>query len=552
MKLFRKPICLISIVCLNAAFVSGISGEGRLNELNNTPQTLPFSQNWTTNLITTNDDWSPVPGVIGYRGDDLTTATGTDPRTILANGSGTPVDVNANQTNPDTFATGGVAEFDTIANPTVALQGSGTADAPHLVFHLNTTGQSNIQFACNIRDIDGSADDATQQVDIQFRVGGTGDYASVAGGYIADATTGGTATQVTPRNLLLPAGANNQALVEVRVITTNAVGNDEQVGVDDVSVTAGPAAPVQNIVDFNGDGRTDFAVVRILGGGQLRWFINYNGSSSLAVFDWGLAFDAVRPVDFDGDDKSDVAVWRPVNSGQPSGNAYFYIFQSSTSTVRIEDFGQAGDDSSVVGDYDGDGKADPAVYRRGANPGDPSTWFYRGSLSNPSGSVTSIRWGVNGDFPAPGDYDGDGRGDFVVQRDNGGGQARFWMLQTTAGFDSVVFGIPSAIIVPGDYDGDGKTDIAILQTMNSQIAWFVRPSSTGQTSAAPTAIFGTFATDISTQGDYDGDGRTDIAIWRPSSTPGQSAFWYLGSTSGVVVTPFGASNDFPVAGYNSH
>src|SRR5215475_10002568 len=103
-----------------------------------TPQTLPFSQNWSnTGLITTDDNWSGVPGIVGFRGDDLTTVTATDPQTILADGSGTPVDVIANQTNPNTQATGGVAEFDGIANPCIALQGSGTADAPHIVISIN-------------------------------------------------------------------------------------------------------------------------------------------------------------------------------------------------------------------------------------------------------------------------------------------------------------------------------------------------------------------------------------------------------------------------------
>jgi hypothetical protein len=183
--------------------------------------------------------------------------TATDPRTILADGSATPIDVIANQTNPDTLVTGGVAEFH-IANPVVGLNGSGTADAPHIVIYLNTTGQTSIHFACNIRDLDGSADDAIQQVDVQYRVGGTGNYASVPGGYIADATTGGAATQVTALNLTLPAAANNQPIVEVRVMTTNAAGNDEWVGIDDISVTASPAAPPQHVVDFNGDGKNGF------------------------------------------------------------------------------------------------------------------------------------------------------------------------------------------------------------------------------------------------------------------------------------------------------
>lgn len=553
MKLFRKPICYVAILSLNAVFATAFTKD-KTSEFTNVPQTLPFSQNWSnTGLITVTDDWSGVPGVIGYRGDDLTLLTGTDPRTILANGSLTPVDVNANQTNPDTFASGGVSEFDTIANPTVALQGSGTADAPHLVFHLNTTGQSNINFACNIRDIDGSADDAIQQVDFQFRVGGTGDYVSLAGGYIADATAAGAATLVTPRSLNLPASANNQALVEVRVITTNAVGNDEHVGVDDVSVTSTPSAPVQNQVDFNGDGRTDFAVVRNTGGGatgQITWFVGLNGPGTFSGSEWGIATDFFVPVDYDGDNRTDIAVWRPVSIGQPSGNGFFYIFQSSNNTIRIEDFGQTGDEPRVVGDYDGDGRADLAVYRSGPTAGTQSVWYYRGSLNNPNGNITFVPWGQNGDFPGPGDYDGDGRFDFVIQRNNGGGQARFWLNQTTAGITTIVFGTPTDVIVPGDYDGDGRTDLAVVRGIGGQFNWFVRPSTTGVISAAPFAIFGASATDFVTHGDYDGDGRTDPAIWRPSGSANASAFWYSGSTSGTAVFQFGQSGDYPVANYN--
>ena len=90
-----------------------------------TPQPLPLTQSWSTDAaIPADDDWSAVPGLIGYRGDNMTTATGVNPLTVLAEGSAV-VDVNANQTNPDTFTAGGVAEF-RITDPVVALQGSGT------------------------------------------------------------------------------------------------------------------------------------------------------------------------------------------------------------------------------------------------------------------------------------------------------------------------------------------------------------------------------------------------------------------------------------------
>lgn len=195
-----------------------------------------FSQDWSNaGLITADDDWSGVASIMGYRGDDIVGATGVDPRTIT-NGATSPgpVDVTANQTNPNTFNTGGVAEF-AITNPTIALNGSGTADAPNLVIFLDATGRENVRFQANIRDLDGSADNAIQQVAVQYRVGG-GNWVNAS--YIADATTGGTATQVTAIDVTLGSDANNAADLEIRVITTNAAGNDEWVGIDDIVVSS--------------------------------------------------------------------------------------------------------------------------------------------------------------------------------------------------------------------------------------------------------------------------------------------------------------------------
>ncbi len=239
---------------LLVVFLSGMFANGLFIPLrsasvyaDSTPQNLPFSQNWSnTGLITTDDNWAGVPGIVGFRGDDLTTVTATDPQTILADGSGTPVDVIANQANPNTQATGGVAEFDGIANPVVALQGSGTADAPHLVISVNTTGLSGIKVAYILRDIDGSADNAVQPVALQFRVGSTGNYTNIPAGFVADATTGPSlATLMTPVSVTLPAAAENQPLVQIRIITTNAVGNDEWVGIEDLLIFVPTTARVE-------------------------------------------------------------------------------------------------------------------------------------------------------------------------------------------------------------------------------------------------------------------------------------------------------------------
>ncbi len=205
-----------------------------------------FTQNWSnTALITTDNDWSGVPSITGYRGDNLTASSGTDPQTIVADGSATPINVFANQNvNPGNPSAGGIYEFETTPgltpadNPVVGFQGSGTADAPHLVIFLNTTGRNTVTVSYNLRDIDASTGQVgvIQSVALQYRVGTTGNFTNIASAYVANANNGGT----TPVSAVLPTEANNQAQVQVRVITSNAGGDDALIGIDDISVTSNP------------------------------------------------------------------------------------------------------------------------------------------------------------------------------------------------------------------------------------------------------------------------------------------------------------------------
>lgn len=120
-----------------------------------------FSQDWSNaGLITLDDNWANVPSIVGYRGDGLA-AVNADPS--LIRGTSDVVDVIPNRNDPNTFTTGGVVEFDGIADRVVALQGSGTADAPYLVIHLDATGRENLVFSTRLRDID-TGSTAVQQV----------------------------------------------------------------------------------------------------------------------------------------------------------------------------------------------------------------------------------------------------------------------------------------------------------------------------------------------------------------------------------------------------
>jgi len=119
--------------------------------------------------------------------------------------------------------------------------GSGTADAPFLLLSLSTVGYLDVRVSYNLRDLDGSADNALSPVALHYRVGNTGSFLNVPGAFVADASAGPSfAGLVTPVDVLLPAAAANVSLLQLRVMTANAVGNDEWIGVDDILVGVAP------------------------------------------------------------------------------------------------------------------------------------------------------------------------------------------------------------------------------------------------------------------------------------------------------------------------
>ena len=90
------------------------------------------------------------------------------------------------------------------------------------------------------RDIDGSADNAVQPIALQYRRGTTGGYTNVPAAFVADATDPNLATRVftivvtLPHFTVDPNPDNN--ILYLRIITANAAGEDEWVGIDDINI----------------------------------------------------------------------------------------------------------------------------------------------------------------------------------------------------------------------------------------------------------------------------------------------------------------------------
>ena len=266
-----------------------------------------------------------------------------------------------------------------------------------------------------------------------------------------------------------------------------------------------------DIVDFDGDGKTDIAFYRT---GTGVWWVTPSSSAPAYGYGWGgLGFKPV-PGDYDGDGKTDIAIY------DTTGGAWWI---TPSSGIPAYGYGWGGPGfKPVQGDYDGDGKADIAIYDTTGG-----AWWIIPSSGIPA---YGVGWGGSGFTPVPGDYDGDRKTDIAIYDNAGGG---WWIIpssgtgpQGQVGAYGVGWGGSAFTPVPGDYDGDGKTDVAIYHA--SMGGWWIIPSS----GTGPQGQVGTYGVGwggpefTAVPGDYDGDGKTDVAIYQSSN----GGWWIIHSS----------------------
>ena len=283
--------------------------------------------------------------------------------------------------------------------------------------------------------------------------------------------------------------------------------------------------------DLNGDGRADL-IWRHASGEVALW--TSNGDSSFTPHDLGLVpanWIIQQTGDFNGDGVADI-LWR-----NASGRASIWVTNGDLS-VTPHDLGVTPTDWTVqpLGDFNGDGKAD-ILWRNTA--GDTAVW-----LSNPGAGYTGFTPKDLGVVPAGwtiqqlGDFNGDGKADILWR--NAGGDTAVWLSTPGAGYSGLapkdLGAVPTnwTIQQVGDFNGDGKADILWRDSAGHVALWQSNPGAgfagftshdEGVMSTAWTAQHG---------GDLNGDGLADIVwrnassgdvtVWLSNNAPGQAGF----------------------------
>ncbi|WP_318307752.1 FG-GAP-like repeat-containing protein [Amycolatopsis solani] len=291
------------------------------------------------------------------------------------------------------------------------------------------------------------------------------------------------------------------------------------------STVASASTPLAIPVDFTGDGKADIATFTRGAAGHVYVAgsdgTKFVGNSVLWHDRFSIGTEIPLSGDFNGDGKADVATF----ARGTSGDVYVALSDGTKfngNGVLWHDYFGIGDELPAVGDFNGDGKDDIAVFKRG------STGDVIVALSDGTKFGTPTLWhdffGINDELPAVGDFNGDGKDDIVVFTRSTTGDVYIATSDGTKFNGTSVkwhdnFAFNSEIPSIGDFNGDGKDDLVVF-TRGSASDAFVATSDGTKFVGTSAKWHDHFAAgdEIPAVGDFTGDGKDDIATFTRSTT----------------------------------
>jgi beta-lactamase superfamily II metal-dependent hydrolase len=218
---------------------------------------------------------------------------------------------------------------------------------------------------------------------------------------------------------------------------------------------------------------------------------------------------------------------------RPSNGALYLKNMNTTGFADVQINYGLGGDYPVVGDWDGNGTVTIGIYRNGS--------FYLRNENTIGFADAVFPFGAPGDQPIAGDWNGDGVDTIGVYRSSTG--TFFLRNNNSAGAPEMTFslGIPGDVGIAGDWNADGMDTTGVFRPSNG--ALYLKNTNT--TGFADIQINYGLPGDFPVVGDWDGDGDATIGIYRNGS-------FYLRNSNTVgfadIVFALGVPGDMPIAG----
>lgn len=336
---------------------------------------------------------------------------------------------------------------------------------------------------------------------------------------------------------------NNDGMLDVTTGDSVLLGNGDGTLLAPRVYEVGANPSAGGVADFNADGKVDLAVV------DSAAFSSENGTISILLGDGNGTFQSAvnYPVgrdptsialgDFNGDSRFDLAVANfgtgsvSILSGRGDGTFLPAVNYNAASTVFL-----------AVADFNGDSKPDLAVANQGQFPdftdGSIVLLLGRGDGSFGAGeSAVTLR---HPDSLVVGDFNGDGKADLVVAGSYAPGYVLLLLGNGDGTFQNPV---PCATILSpttmavGDFNGDAKLDVVVGNC--DGVSVLLGNSDGTFQPAINLALSDQFCPSGLALADFNGDGKLDIALTRPELSGGRPVLVCLGRGDGSFENPLG-------------